>query len=708
MRKLLWIILLTCCLLHQMAAGERPRVALVLAGGGAKGLAHIGALKVIEETGIPIDIVVGNSMGSIVGGLYSIGYSPNEMDSVVRNTDWVKLLIDAPDYGNNLLTAKKLSEYYQLRVSLDPKRHNSDTGRGGIIQGKNIDQLLRRLTSSYPDEVDFDTLPIPFACNATEAVSGRVHEFHEGSLVEAMRSSMAIPGIFTPVKKDSLLFVDGFVLNNYPVDVAKRLGADIIIGLDLVSTKPAVERYSNVLDMVTHMIDVNSTHLYEDNIRQSDVYIDIDVTEYNAASFGKTDIDSMLARGEQRARQMLPAIEHLRDSLVAAYGEETPLYVKAQKERQRYLQSRRQNKGRRLADVTRETAASDSAAQRKGWLQRIRNNYLSSSINLGARYDNDEYASMQMLAMVSLPTKRNFTASIYGRLGQRLKGGLTLSHDLMNNGSMSFDYFFEHTDIHYFYKGNRAGDVSSNHQRSQISFGQTWRKVLYTFGLRYDWHLYTDLLLNQSVAELAPKLEGKKERYLSYFAHSEFNSMNSIYYPTQGSRVTCNLELVTDNFYQFDHKNPISIGSLAWSSAATIGHRLTLIPHASARVMINDGTPAPAALQNVVGGLHEGMKISHQMTIAGLPNLEILSEEGITVAGLSVQQRMGQNHYLKATFDSFNTGRDIDDYLLLDNISWGVQAGYSYSSMAGPISLTAYWSDRTKQFKLMLNVGYCF
>lgn len=678
-------------------ADERPRVAVVLAGGGAKGLAHIGALKVIEETGVPIDMVVGNSMGSIVGGLYAIGYTPTEMEHIVRSTDWVKLLIDAPDFENNLLTAKKMSETYQLRVSLDPRRHNSSTGRSGIIQGRNIDLLLKKLTRNVPEDIRFADLPMPFACNATEVISGKVYEFHEGDLVEAMRASMAIPGVFTPVKKDSMMFVDGFVTNNYPVDVAKRLGADIIIGLDLVSTRPPEERYDNILDLVTHMIDVNGTHLYEDNISKSNVYIDIDVTEYNAASFGATDIDSMLVRGERRAREMVPALEQLRDSLQTIYGKETPRYKEAQQMRQAALHH----------GVPITTANRDSA-RHEGWLRTIRKNYLSSSINLGARFDNDEYASVQMLVGVNIPSKHGLSASLYGRLGQRLKGGINISHNLTNNGSISLDYLFEHRDIQYFLKGDRAGDVTSNHQQTQFAWGQTWHNVLYTFGLRYDWHYYTDVLFRKSVAEMAPSIEGTTEKYLTYFVQSEFNSQNSIYYPTKGSRVTANLELVTDNFYQYKQEKPIAMASISWSSAATMGSRFTLIPHASARVIFVEDNKEPASLQNLMGGLHDGMKVSHQITMAGLPNIEILSEDAIAVAGLGIQQRMGQNHYIKGAFDVCNIASNINDFLLLSQPFCGAQLGYSYSSMAGPISLTAYWNERTEDVKVMLNVGYCF
>lgn len=686
--------LLAGCLL---AAGQRPRVAVVLAGGGAKGLAHIGALKVLEEAGIPIDMVVGNSMGSIVGGLYAIGYTPAEMDSVVRNTDWMQLLLDAPDYGNNLLSARKLSEVYQLRFALNPDGNESKGGRGGIIQGKNIVSLLEHLTRTYPDSVDFSALPLPFACNATEALSGSVYEFHQGSLVRAMRSSMAIPGVFTPVRMDSMLFVDGFVTNNFPVDVAKRMGADIIIGCDLISKIPEAERYTNLMDLMTHIIDVNSTVQYKTNIKNSNIYIDIDATEYSSASFGAEELDSLIVRGERRARQKLPQLTALRDSLEAQYGPLDLAYQKAHTLHQD-----------QLAQLNGHRADSNNKNLNGGFFKRIRSNYLRSSINLGARFDNDECASVIMSANVNLPTKHDFSINLNGRLGERMRGGIRLSHHLRNNATVGISYYIEHADLHFYSHGVRHANMSSNHQRTQFYIGQTGRKVQYRFGLHYNWHYYSDMLVRSPIATLKEDIEGTKSRYLCYFFKAEFNSQNSKYFPVQGSRVNASGEILTDNLYQYADNNAVPIVSISWSSAFTWWDRFTLIPHASGRIILNDGHDVPAPLLNVVGGLSEGMKLDQQLTMAGIANMEVFSENAVFFTGLELQQRIGGRHYIKAAADAGSYGSKLENNFSHTGLTWGTQFGYSYSSMAGPISLYGYWSERTKQFRMMLNVGYCF
>ena len=737
----------------------RPKVAVVLAGGGAKGLAHIGALKVLEESGIPIDIVVGNSMGSIVGGLYAIGYSTSEMDSVVRNTDWLPLLLDAPDYGNEMLAARKLSETYQLRVALDPDRHQVDAHKGGIIQGRNIGALLTRLTSTMPDSVSFDSLPIPFACNATEAIGGTIYEFHDGNLAQAMRASMAIPGIFTPVRKDSLLFVDGFVTNNYPVDVAKRMGADIVIGIDLVSNVPPEERYANVLDLVTHMIDVSSTHLYEDNIRKSDVYIDVDVTEYSSASFRQVDVDSLITRGERRARQLLPQIEQLANRLQKQYGQETPRYVTAQRWRQDQLKQERQRQiddsirlaqeaelaknGRysrkKLSSEANQASinqsldgqktytnqnldgqkASDSQAlneqkedalseQKEGFFRHFRSNYLASSANLGMRFDNDEYVSAHMGVNMALPVRFPLEVNVYGRLGQRMIGAVGIRHSVGKNGNIDLSYLFGHGSFGYYNHGQRVADITRDRQCTQLFFGQTWHNVLYTFGLTYNWNRYTDILINHNVDNLDPVHENQRERFFTWLGQAEYNSQNSFYFPTEGTRVSGKLQLVTDNLYEYKDRMMIPIVSLSWSTAVTIGSGLTFIPHGCGRLIVDDHNLTPLVLRNVIGGLQEGMKTAQQLPMAGIATMEILSENAFAAAGLELQQHLGDRHYIKATIDGGSLGSRLDDVFSHTGFTWGTQLGYSYSSMAGPISLTAYWSERTKEMRLMLNVGYCF
>ena len=245
-------------------AQERKKVGVVLSGGGAKGVAHIQALKVIEEAGIPIDYIVGTSMGSIIGGLYSIGYTPQQLDSMVRKQDWMFLLSDRVKRSAMSLNEREKSEKYVF--SFPFTKSPKDAVSGGIIKGQNLANLFTELTVGYHDSVDFNKLPIPFACVSQNIVNGEQIVFHNGILATAMRASMAIPGVFTPVRKDSMILTDGGMINNYPVDVARSMGADIIIGVDVQNNLKGIDvKFPlNVMTVVTGVSGSGKSSLVRD------------------------------------------------------------------------------------------------------------------------------------------------------------------------------------------------------------------------------------------------------------------------------------------------------------------------------------------------------------------------------------------------------------------------------------------------------------
>ena len=216
-----------------------PRVGVVLGGGGAKGAAHIGVLKYLEEMGIPVSFVTGTSMGSIIGGLYALGYEPDELTSVISSVDWTRLMSNAIE--RRLLSNEQ--RFYADRELLSVPFGSGDMGfarenlinslPASLINSSNIQNLFGRLSVGYTDSMDFNKLPIPYACVATDIITGDSVVIHSGSFPMAIRSSMAIPGIFSPVKWGKYLLADGGLVNNFPVDVCKRMGADIVIGVEV-------------------------------------------------------------------------------------------------------------------------------------------------------------------------------------------------------------------------------------------------------------------------------------------------------------------------------------------------------------------------------------------------------------------------------------------------------------------------------------------
>ncbi|MBP3827807.1 MAG: patatin-like phospholipase family protein [Prevotella sp.] len=258
----LLILMCLCMTAQTVSIIDRPKVGLVLGGGGAKGAAEVGALKVIEELNIPIDYIAGTSIGAILGGLYATGYRAEQLDSLFRSGLWMT---------------------------------------------DNVLELLDRLTET--DEwIDFDELPIPFRCVAVDFDTQEEVVFRNGHLATAMRASMAIPGIYKPVLVDGKTLVDGGMVNNLPVDVVRDMGADIVIALDLTQNKHKTRDFSlkewtgigGIFDWIVSRPDWKK---YNDNRADADVYINPPLKGFSAASFSDKSIDAMIKIGEQTARK---------------------------------------------------------------------------------------------------------------------------------------------------------------------------------------------------------------------------------------------------------------------------------------------------------------------------------------------------------------------------------------------------------------------
>lgn len=265
--------------------GKKPKVALVLSGGGAKGLAHIPTLQALDSLGIVPDLVVGNSMGSIVGALYAMGYSGDSIVSIVNEAHWDKLMGGGVSLQN--VSAAEKSEYDKYLIQLDFSSRKLRLG-SYLLNDQNLREFITMLTSNVYDVNDFDKLPIPFRAMATDIITGQEVTLSKGSLALAMRASMSIPGVFQAVSYEETLLVDGGLLNNFPVDIAKKLGADIIIGSD-VGMLPLEKK--DLEDLTTLMFQttmLNSNIKRPQNRELCDILIDHnDYLTYSTGDFNK-------------------------------------------------------------------------------------------------------------------------------------------------------------------------------------------------------------------------------------------------------------------------------------------------------------------------------------------------------------------------------------------------------------------------------------
>lgn len=294
---------------------ERPKVGLVLSGGAAKGMAHVGVLKVLEEAGIEPDIITGTSMGSVIGGLYAIGYRADSMERLLLQQDWEQVLSDRIELENVILEEK---DYFENQLFEIGYKNGQFIPPSGLIYGQQVDNLLSRLALPAYKTEDFRDFPIPFRCVAADIVEGQPVVLDSGDLAGAMRASMAIPTAFTPVEREGKILIDGGLIRNFPVEEAKAWGADIIIGVYTGYVKADADKLQNFSKILMQSGFLMSVKDAQEQMPMVDLYIEPDLRKYSAQDFSKAD--SIMAKGEQAARAMLPELRALKmrlDSLGA-------------------------------------------------------------------------------------------------------------------------------------------------------------------------------------------------------------------------------------------------------------------------------------------------------------------------------------------------------------------------------------------------------
>jgi NTE family protein len=261
-------------------------VGVALSGGGAKGVAHIGVLMVLEEMGVPIDYVSGTSMGSIIGGLYAAGYTPEQMLELVKEVDWNNAFLPAPDRRLLRLDQKQQYEKYQLELGITDQ--GLDMPRGVVTDYK-LTTMLTRLCLHVADINDFDQLPIPFRAVATDIESGDKVVLRHGNLALAMRASMSIPSIFPPFELDGRLLVDGGVVENLPVRTVRDMGADIVIAVDIGAPLKKREQLKDLLDIMDQTVSLQIVRSTQFQRRLADMVVSPEVQEFGLFDFKKAD-----------------------------------------------------------------------------------------------------------------------------------------------------------------------------------------------------------------------------------------------------------------------------------------------------------------------------------------------------------------------------------------------------------------------------------
>ena len=712
----------------------RKKVAVVLSGGGAKGMAHIGVLKVLEKAGIPVDSVTGTSMGSIIGGLYAIGYNANALDSMVRVQDWGYVITDKEDLRNQSLGDRRKQNTYFYTTGLTIGKR--DLQAGGFIKGKNLAELFQQLCTGYTDSLDFThDLRIPFACVATNVIDNSEVDFHSGRLPQAMRASMAIPAAFSPVRIGDKVLVDGGLKNNYPADIAREMGAEVIIGVTVQGAPKVAEDMSGTMSILSQIIDVNCKNKYDENLAITDLHLQVDTKGYGSASFSPAAIDTLIRRGEELAMRHWNDIIALKqrigidDSFSPVILQ--PLRPKVMTEKQhvvgytfenmtpqaeRFLRQKFNLNKVDSIDAKLEQAITTSmridlfyqtAECRlvpEGDDVRVilsAGNRKSVQLHAGVRYDTEEYAAVQVGLDIPMKTAIPVSTDITLRLGKRMmaRGELTVHPRSITRPTLT--YAFRRNDVDIYFKGERDYNIRYNQFQAEIiPINHDLRHFNIQYGLRWDYMHYR----NKLGTETAIQVVLKNEHFYSYHARVNYNSEDNWYFPTRGARFSAEYSYLTDNFAKLDDKPGMSEVKANWRMSFTLGDRFTLQPMFYGRLLF--GTIVPPAFGNTIGGDWFGHYVEQQMPFAGIGNMEYVDHHFVA-AQLQAQQRISDNNYVLFRVAGAQQASKVKE--LLDSRTLiGVQASYYYNTMFGPVGASIGYSNRTKKPYLFLNIGYEF
>jgi NTE family protein len=299
----------------------RIKIGLALSGGGARGGAHVGVLRALEELRVPIDYVAGTSMGAIIGGFYAAGYSVDEIERIMREMDWNRAMSDSPDRRDRTMRKKEVEAEFLIpyRVGYNDGRFQAALG---AIQGQHLDQVFQRILQPVAPAYSFDALPIPFRAVATDLVTGEAVVLSSGSLADALRASMSVPGVFAPVRIDGRILVDGGMSNNLPVSVVREMGADIVIAVDISSQLLNEEQLTSVLsvtEQLSNFLTRRTTEQQIESLAPKDVLIVPPLADFGSANFaGAVEIIPLGYRATMDQQVLLAGISEATGSSDAA------------------------------------------------------------------------------------------------------------------------------------------------------------------------------------------------------------------------------------------------------------------------------------------------------------------------------------------------------------------------------------------------------
>ncbi|MBU1580811.1 MAG: patatin-like phospholipase family protein [Bacteroidetes bacterium] len=705
---------------------ERPKLGLVLSGGGAKGFAHIGAIKVFEEAGLRFDYIGGTSMGSIIGGLYAIGYHPDTMMKIVGSQNW-----------NNLMSDKiprrfvPIEEKYNVDrfITTFPVRKRKLQMRQGLYNGQLIELLLAHYTSQSYQYETFNEFPTPFLCIGTDLENGESVILDRGILHRALRASMSIPSYFTPVKIDDSFLVDGGVVNNYPVQEVKDLGADIIVGVDVQSGLHRQDQLSSLVKIMDQVTSFYRMDANEKGRKNTDIYIKPDLGTYDVMSFN--DHDSIVKLGEAAARKALPQLKKLADSL-NAFGRGNFRVLDAKPLDSVFISSVQY---RGLKNVSRDFLEGALQINTREWIQMneltkgilraygsgffetVNFHFLpdiegvvlvievkeasSGILGAGIHYDSDYkvalllngtfknvlYKGSKLFIDLNLGENSRFTGFYLIDRGQKPGFGLRFT-----TFSLSFND----------YDNNNIVDVFRSNQNKLELFTQLSRGKTLQFRTGFEYE-YIKIRSN-----LNPIISDKYNSYLTVFANWLADTYDKSSFPTKGIQLNLKAKYIVPVVKNWDEdffSNALMF-QMRFAKSTPINRRNAFQSVIHAGFTIKDDLPPPQHWF-ILGGQSQNNYFDGFIPFNGLRFIE---EAGLytLVGAFSWQYNVYRKFYITLKWDLGYIGDDFDEMMRRPDLYSGFGIAFGYDSFIGPVELSLMGSNKNSGMLSFINIGYWF
>ena len=745
MKKLLLITILfiSAVLFSQENQQKKDvKVGLVLSGGGAKGMAHIGALKVIEELGVRIDYIGGTSTGAIVGGLYAVGYSAVQIDSIFKEINFSELIQDDLPRSTKTFFEKYESERYALTLPFQDFKISLPSS---ISKGQNMYDLFSKLTLHVNDIEDFNELPIPFFCIATNIESGKETILNQGYLPRAVAASSALPTLFNPVKLGDSIFIDGGITNNYPIDRVRAMGADIIIGIDVQDSLKTRENLKSIIEIFGQINNYEIIELMKEKRNKTDIYIHPNINDYTVVSFDeKNEIIQIGSKEALLFKNELIALaaqqkKHLKEEVVFYPNDSlfiTEVEIQGNNHYKRSyilgkLKLRIPSKTtyKKFSEGINNLSATENFRKinyrfikdEKGKLiikLDLTESENKTSLRLALHYD-DLYKTA---ALINFTRKRLFTnndiTSFDFIVGDNLRYNFDYFIDKGYYWSIGFNSnyndFNENVSIHFI---NSNETVPSDNTINSLNFEygeltnqlflQTFFKRTYLLGvgLEQKWKEYLSKTIGIDEND-EPRTVFENTNYLSTFGYLTFDSFDNKFFPTKGFYLRGDF-----NFYFYANGtnknfNEFSIIKAKIGYAETIFKFFSVLLEASGGVKI--GGDETKSFDFFVGGY--GYKESSNLVpLFGYKDLSLRGNTYLK-ATITLDYNFYKKAHINIAANIANVGDDLfDTKQWIDGIEHsGYAIGLGLDTFLGPIEVKYSYAPEIEESAWYVSIGYRF